>query len=179
MSRIDTESTRKIHFQQEYLGCVEDEANIKKKCDARRQDVSGYISPCLSRWLDRLMFILMTAAVSMVTATRSMPTTVVFVSKNTQRYNAYDDKRKTCRIGIDMVTTENSGEQANDWTCYRNTVILFWHEFRALQRLLKEGEDSVGRSSRMYLWYLRPVPGSAKSTLSWVTLPSPSPPTPP
>ena len=147
MIRIDTEPTRKIHFQQDYLGCVEDEANIKKKCDARRQDISRYISPCLSRWLDRLMCITMTAAVYMF---RSMPTNVVFMSKNTQRYNVYDEKSRTCRIGIDM------GAQADDCTCYLRAVMLFWHEYQALQRLHNEGDDNVGRSTRMYLWcYVR------------------------
>ena len=39
--RIDTDVMRKIHFQQDCFGCVDDEANIVNKCDARRQVVSG------------------------------------------------------------------------------------------------------------------------------------------
>ena len=52
---------RKFHFQQDYLGCVDDEANIVKKCDARRQVTSDAISYSLSRWLDRLKSYMMTA----------------------------------------------------------------------------------------------------------------------
>ena len=51
---------RKFHFQQDYLGCVDDEANIVKKCDARRQVISENISSSLSRWLDRLKSYMMT-----------------------------------------------------------------------------------------------------------------------
>ena len=32
---IDMDDARMFHFQQDYLGCVDDEANIVKKCDAR------------------------------------------------------------------------------------------------------------------------------------------------
>ena len=90
---------RKFHFQQDYLGCVEDEANIVKKCDARRQEISGNIFPCLSRWLDGLKSIMMITAVYMINSTtmfmlKSMPTMAVFVSKNIQRYDAYDEKNK-------------------------------------------------------------------------------------
>ena len=49
-----------LHFQQDYLGCVDDEANIVKKCDARRQVTSVNIFVSLSRWLDKLMSIMMT-----------------------------------------------------------------------------------------------------------------------
>ena len=52
---------RKFHFQQDYLGCVDDEANIANKCDARRQVFSDNISSSLSRWLDRLKSTMMTA----------------------------------------------------------------------------------------------------------------------
>ena len=50
-----------LHFQQDYLGCVDDEANIVKKCDARHQGNSENISSSLSRWLDRLKSYMMTA----------------------------------------------------------------------------------------------------------------------
>ena len=108
--RIDTDVVRKIHFQQDYLGCVEDEANIVKKCDARRQEISGNIFPCLSRRLDRLMSIMMTTAVYVINSKtmsvfKSVSTMAVFVSKNMQCYDAYDEKNK---VGIDMGAIENS-----------------------------------------------------------------------
>jgi len=87
---IDMDETRMFYFQQDYFGCVDDEANIVKKCDARRQVTSDNISPSLSRWLDRLMSIMtMTAAVYAI----SMPT--VFVSKNT--LCCYDEQNKLGR----------------------------------------------------------------------------------
>ena len=49
-----------FHFQQDYLGCVDDEANIVKKCDARRKVIFENISSSLSRWLDRLKSYMMT-----------------------------------------------------------------------------------------------------------------------
>ena len=128
--RIDMDVVRKIHFQQDYLGCVEDEANIIKKCDARRQEISGNIFPCLSRLLDRLMSIMMTTAVYVINSKtmselNSVPTMAVFVSENIQRYDAYDVKNK---VGIDM------------------GAMLFWHEYQALQ------QDDEGTSAHMYLW---------------------------
>ena len=46
---IDMDNTRMFHFQQDYLGCVDDEANIVKKCEARRQVTFKNIYPRLSR----------------------------------------------------------------------------------------------------------------------------------
>ena len=83
---IDMDETRMFHFQQDYLGCVDDEANIVKKCDARRQVTSDDISYSLSRWLDRLMSVMMTPAVYAII----VPT--VFVSKNT--LCCYDEQSK-------------------------------------------------------------------------------------
>ena len=60
---------RKFHFQQDYLGCVDDEANIVKKCDARRQVFSDNISSSLSRWLDWLKSYMMTAEYMIKTTT--------------------------------------------------------------------------------------------------------------
>ena len=60
---------RKFHFQQDYLGCVDDEANIANKCDARRQVFSDNISSSLSRWLDRLKSTMMTAKYMIKTTT--------------------------------------------------------------------------------------------------------------
>ena len=82
---------RKFHFQQDYLGCVDDEANIVKKCDARRQVTSDNISPSLSRWLDRLMSIMMT----MTAAVYAISVPTVFVSKNT--LCCYDEQNKLGR----------------------------------------------------------------------------------
>ena len=64
---IDMDDTRMLHFQQDYLGCVGDEANILKKCDARRQVYSDNNFSSLSRWLGRLMSITMTMTVAMYT----------------------------------------------------------------------------------------------------------------
>ena len=86
---IDMDETRMFHFQQVNLGCVDDEANIVKKCDARRQVTSDNISPSLSRWLDRLMSVMMTPAVYAII----VPT--VFVSKNT--LCCYDEQNKLGR----------------------------------------------------------------------------------
>ena len=82
---------RKFHFQQNYLGCVDDEANIAKKCDARRQVISDNSSPSLSRWLDRLMSIMMT----MTAAVYAISVPTVFVSKNT--LCCYDEQNKLDR----------------------------------------------------------------------------------
>ena len=88
---IDMDETRMFHFQQGCLGCVDDEANIVKKCDARRQVTSDNISPSLSRWLDRLMSIMMT----MTAAVYAISVPTVFVSKNTQC--CYDEQNKLSR----------------------------------------------------------------------------------
>ena len=80
--------TTDFYSQQDYLGCVDDEANIVKKCDARRQVTSDDISYSLSRWLDRLMSVMMTPAVYAI----SVPT--VFV-KNT--LCCYDEQNKLGR----------------------------------------------------------------------------------
>ena len=88
---IDMDETRMFLFQQGYLGCVDDEANIVKKCDARRQVTSDNISPSLSRWLDRLMCIIMT----MTTAVYAISVPTVFVSKNT--LCCYDEQNKLGR----------------------------------------------------------------------------------
>ena len=76
---IDMDDTRMLHFQQDYLGCVDDEANIVKKCDARRQVYSDNNFSSLSRWLGRLMSIPMTMTVAMYAI--SVPD--VFVFENT------------------------------------------------------------------------------------------------
>ena len=88
---IDMDETRMFHFQQVNLGCVDDEANIVKKCDARRQVTSDNISPSLSRWLDRLMSIMMT----MTAAVYAISVPTVFVSKNT--LCCYDEQNKLGR----------------------------------------------------------------------------------
>ena len=88
---IDMDETRMFHFQQGCLGCVDDEANIVKKCDARRQVTSDNISPSLSKWLDRLMSIMMT----MTAAVYAISVPTVFVSKNTQC--CYDEQNKLSR----------------------------------------------------------------------------------
>ena len=88
---IDMDETRMFLFQQGYLGCVDDEANIVKKCDARRQVTSDNISPSLSRWLDRLMSIMMT----MTAAVYAISVPTVFVSKNT--LCCYDEQNKLGR----------------------------------------------------------------------------------
>jgi len=53
---------KNFHSQQDYLGCVDGEANIVKKCDARRQVVSGndMFSTVSKEW-DRLMISVLTA----------------------------------------------------------------------------------------------------------------------
>ena len=89
--RIDMDDTRMLHFQQDYLGCVGDEANILKKCDARRQVYSDNNFSSLSRWLGRLMSITMTMTVAMYAI--SVPD--VFVSKNT--LCCYDKQNKLGR----------------------------------------------------------------------------------
>ena len=52
---------KNFHSQQDYLGCVDGEANIVKKCDARRQVVSGndMFSTVSKEW-DRLMISVLT-----------------------------------------------------------------------------------------------------------------------
>ena len=87
---IDMDEIRKFHFQQDYLGCVDDEANIANKCDARRQVFSDNISSSLSRWLDRLMSIMMT----MTTAVYAISVLTVFISKNTPCYDAFVKQNK-------------------------------------------------------------------------------------
>ena len=56
------DENRNFHSQQDCPGCVDGEANIMKKCDARRQRVSDNdtFSP-LSKELDRLMISVLTA----------------------------------------------------------------------------------------------------------------------
>ena len=88
---IDMDDTRMLHFQQDYLGCVDDEANIVKKCDARRQVYSDNNFSSLSRWLGRLMSIPMTMTVAMYAI--SVPD--VFVFKNT--LCCYDEQNKLDR----------------------------------------------------------------------------------
>ena len=44
----DMYASKNFHSQQDYLGCVDGEANIMKKCDARRQVVSDNDSSPLS-----------------------------------------------------------------------------------------------------------------------------------
>ena len=80
-----------LHFQQDYLGCVGDEANILKKCDARRQVYSDNNFSSLSRWLGRLMSIPMTMTVAMYAI--SVPD--VFVFENT--LCCYDEQNKLDR----------------------------------------------------------------------------------
>ena len=85
------DDTRMLHFQQDYLGCVDDEANIVKKCDARRQVYSNNNISSLSRWLGRLMSIMMTMTVAMYAI--SVPD--VFVFENT--LCCYDEQNKLGR----------------------------------------------------------------------------------
>ena len=85
------DDTRMLHFQQDYLGCVDDEANIVKKCDARRQVYSDNNFSSLSRWLGRLMSIPMTMTVAMYAI--SVPD--VFVFENT--LCCYDEQNKLDR----------------------------------------------------------------------------------
>ena len=85
------DDTRMLHFQQDYLGCVDDEANIVKKCDARRQVYSDNNFSSLSRWLGRLMSITMTMTVAMYAI--SVPD--VFVFENT--LCCYDEQNKLDR----------------------------------------------------------------------------------
>jgi len=85
------DDTRMLHFQQDYLGCVDDEANIVKKCDARRQVYSDNNFSSLSRWLGRLMSITMTMTVAMYAI--SVPD--VFVFENT--LCCYDEQNKLGR----------------------------------------------------------------------------------
>ena len=85
------DDTRMLHFQQDYLGCVDDEANIVKKCDARRQVYSNNNIASLSRWLGRLMSIMMTMTVAMYAI--SVPD--VFVFENT--LCCYDEQNKLGR----------------------------------------------------------------------------------
>ena len=49
-----------FHCQQNYLGFVDDEANIVNKCDARRQVVSGNEMFSLSKEWDRSISVLIT-----------------------------------------------------------------------------------------------------------------------
>ena len=55
------DAIKNFHSQQDYLGCVDGEANIVKKCDARRQVVSGndMFSTVSKEW-DRLMISVLT-----------------------------------------------------------------------------------------------------------------------
>ena len=87
-----------LHFQQDYLGCVGDEANILKKCDARRQVYSDNNFSSLSRWLGRLMSIPMTMTVAMYAI--SVPD--VFVFENT--LCCYDEQNKLRQIWWDVCT---------------------------------------------------------------------------
>ena len=89
--RIDMDDTRMLHFQQDYLGCVGDEANILKKCDARRKVYSDNNFSSLSRWLGRLMSIPMTMTVAMYAI--SVPD--VLVLENT--LCCYDEQNKLDR----------------------------------------------------------------------------------
>ena len=82
---------RKFHFQQDYLGCVDDEANIVKKCEARRQGTSENISSSLSRWLDRLKSYMMTAEYMIKT------TTLLKIQRELCMFSPLPDL-----IGIDM-----------------------------------------------------------------------------
>ena len=100
---INMDDARMFHFQQDYLGCVDDEANIVKKCDARRQGNSENISSSLSRWLDRLKSYMMTARYVINTTTllmirvscicfhRYLPSLVSICTKQGDVYNDYKD----------------------------------------------------------------------------------------
>ena len=52
------DENRNFHSQQDCLGCVDDEANIVNKCDARRQVVSGNEMFSLSKEWDRSISVL-------------------------------------------------------------------------------------------------------------------------
>ena len=55
---INMDKIKNFHSQQDCLGCVDDEANIVNKCDARRQVVSGNEMFFLSKEWDRLIPVL-------------------------------------------------------------------------------------------------------------------------
>ena len=58
----DMYAIKNFHSQQDYLGCVDGEANIVKKCDARRQVISGIVMfSTVSKEWDRLMISVLTA----------------------------------------------------------------------------------------------------------------------
>ena len=58
---IDMDAIKNFHSQQDYPGCVDGEANIMKKCDARRQVVSDNdMFSSLSKEWDRLMISVLT-----------------------------------------------------------------------------------------------------------------------
>ena len=52
------DENRNFHSQQDCLGCVDDEANIVNKCDARRQVVSGNEMFSLFKEWDRSISVL-------------------------------------------------------------------------------------------------------------------------
>ena len=88
---IDMDDTKM--FQQDYLGCVDDEANIVNKCDAMRQVTTDHIFSSLSRRLGRLMSIMMTMTMTAAVYAITVPT--MFVSKNT--LCCYDKQNKVGR----------------------------------------------------------------------------------
>ena len=115
---IDMDETRMFHFQQDYLGCVDDEANIVKKCDARRQVTSDDISYSLSRWLDRLMSVMMTPAVYAII----VPT--VFVSKNTlycyveqNKLGRYEMFARCCNVCCQCTSALGSAKSTLSCAC--------------------------------------------------------------
>ena len=55
---IDMDENRNFHSQQDCPGCVDDEANIVNKCDARRQVVSGNEMFSLSKEWERSISVL-------------------------------------------------------------------------------------------------------------------------
>ena len=112
------DETRMFHFQQGYLGCVDDEANIVKKCDARRQVTSDDNSYSLSRWLDRLMSIMMTPAVYAII----VPT--VFVSKNTlycyveqNKLGRYEMFARCCNVCCQCTSALGSAKSTLSCAC--------------------------------------------------------------
>ena len=138
------DDTRMFHFQQDYLGCVDDEANIVNKCDARRQVISDHFfsSWSLSRWLGRLMSIMM----NMTTAVYAISVRTVFASKNTLCYNAFNKQRKVgsavmrCLFGIAMLLLHICS-----WIRHVYPELYHRHPYQAEGETQEEGGQPEGQ----------------------------------
>ena len=96
------DAIKNFHSQQDYPGCVDGEANIMKKCDARRQLVSdNEMFSSLSKEWERLMISVLTAMYEDLLGGQVDVLTAVYESLlNGEQTNVNNaEKRPSCAEG--------------------------------------------------------------------------------